>query len=62
MEPVAWGGITGPPVTGGHKYRDLVFQVGVGRKPDGIAKINVAKPKEVKQGSNLAESSKEGYG
>jgi hypothetical protein len=40
--------------------------MGVGRKADGPCcvkkKIIVVKSKEVKTGSNLAESSKEGYG
>jgi hypothetical protein len=39
--------------------------LGVGRKADGpcsVNKIVVAKSKELKNRSNLAESSKEGYG
>jgi hypothetical protein len=36
------------------------FRLGVG--PCSVKKKNVVKPKEVKTGSNLAESSKERYG
>jgi hypothetical protein len=44
-------------VPGEYKYTDLVFQTGVGRKAD-----DLAKSKEVKPECNLAESCKEGYG
>jgi hypothetical protein len=52
------------------KLHDLAFyyvvlQVGVGNKADELAlpkKIIVSKSKEVKTGSNMAESFKEGYG
>jgi hypothetical protein len=51
------------PVTERHKYRDVVPPVvGVERKTDELAlqlKNIVAKSKDVKTGSNLAESSEE---
>jgi hypothetical protein len=33
------GGITGRPITGEHKHRDLVHKVGVGRKADDLAML-----------------------
>jgi hypothetical protein len=53
------------PVTGGHKYRDVVLQVGGldARLTTFIRKQKiVAKSKEVKTGWNVAEYSSEGYG
>jgi hypothetical protein len=54
-----------PPITGGHKYRDLVLQVGdfdARLTTSFCKKIIVVKSKEVKTRCNLAESSKEGFG
>jgi hypothetical protein len=54
------GGITGHPFTGGHKYRDLVLQVGcfdARLKTLLCKKIIVLNSKEVQTGW-----SKEGYG
>jgi hypothetical protein len=48
------------PVTGAHKYRDLVLQLGGWTQV--CKNITAAKSEEVKTGSNLAESSEEGYG
>jgi hypothetical protein len=57
----------GHPVTAGHKYRDLVLQVGelAGRLRNlpSYKEILLRNPKKRKpDGTNLAESSKKGYG
>jgi hypothetical protein len=49
---------------GGHKYKDLILQVGVGHKAGDLAlqkKKTVAKSEEVKPDGNPAEPRKEGY-
>jgi hypothetical protein len=54
----------GHPITGGHKYRDLVPGLGVGSKvkKSYCCEIRVSENLMVKFKANLAESSNEGYG
>jgi hypothetical protein len=53
------GGILGPPVTGGHKYRNLVPQVGdwmQGRRPCSVKKYTYIYFYEIQRSENRMQS------